>query len=297
MSTANILTFDVEDWYQLSGRQIAGTERPRPDALVRQVDRLLELLDRHKTRATFFCLGCSLVNHAQLVRRIALAGHEVGSHGWDHGLLHRIGLDAFRTDLQRSVGWLQDLLGHPVAGYRAPAFSIPPGQLERFYDICLEQGLRYDSSVFPIRGRRYGIPDGPTRPVFVRQSGAGRLAELPLSTLAWRGRRWPVAGGGYWRLLPAWAICRTLASLNRQGQVVVTYLHPYEFDPHRLSATSAAGISVRAIRHGLQQNLRRRSMYAKLDLLLTKFRFMAAEDYLNAAGELETYRPGTDVLR
>jgi polysaccharide deacetylase family protein (PEP-CTERM system associated) len=281
---ANALTFDVEDWYELTGRQITGTGHARPDLLARQVDRVLDLLSRHATRATFFCLGCSLVDQPQIVRRIADAGHEVASHGWGHELLYRIGLPAFREDLKHSLGWLQDLLGKSVLGYRAPAFSIPPGQLDAFYDVCLECGLAYDSSVYPIRGKRYGIPDGPTAPTLVRQVSGRRLVEFPLAVTTWAGRAWPIAGGGSWRLLPLGAIRRLLASANRSGRGVVTYLHPYEFDPCFLSARSAAGVSIRSLRHGFRQNLRRGTMYGKLDALLGEFRFVPASDLLDSLG-------------
>ena len=282
----NVLTLDVEDWYHLSGEQLRGRGVPRTEIVARQLDRVLELLGRHDTRATFFCLGGSLESRPDLVRRIAEAGHEVASHGWGHQPIRTIGLDAFRKDLRRSLDWLQDILGRPVRGYRAPAFSVPPEQLEQFYDICFEEGLSYDSSVFPIRGRRYGIPDGPRQPSVVREDGTRRLVELPLSTMSWLGRRWPVAGGGYWRLLPGRMIRAAVSRLNQDGLIMVTYLHPYEFDPHRLAATSAAGWSVRALRHGFKQNLRRKTMYRKLDMLLTHCRFGTVEDYLRGAGHL-----------
>jgi polysaccharide deacetylase family protein (PEP-CTERM system associated) len=282
----NVLTFDVEDWYQLTGRQLRGHGEARPDILARQLDRVIELLARHGSRATFNCLGCSLASQSHLVRRIADAGHEVASHGWAHEPIHRIGLTAFREDLRRSLGWLQDLLGHPVAGYRAPAFSVPPDRLEEFYDVCFAAGLSYDSSVFPISGRRYGIPNGPLRPAIVREDGQRRLVELPLATVKWLGRRWPVAGGGYWRLLPGWMIRAAVARVNREGRAMVTYLHPYEFDPCRLGASAAAGRSASVLFRGFKQNLRRGSMYGKLDTLLAHYRFGAAEDYLRDAGYL-----------
>lgn len=280
---ANILSFDVEDWYHLSGEQLIGAGKARPDILARQVDRVLDLLDRHGTKATFFCLGGSLVNQPQIVRRIAQAGHEVASHGWGHQPIHRIGLDDFRGDLKRSLGWLQDLLGAAVLGYRAPAFSIPPGQVDAFYDVCLECGLAYDSSVYPIRGRRYGTPDGPRQPMVVRRDGGRRLVELPIAVADWAGRAWPIGGGGSWRLLPRWAISALLASMNRHGRSAVTYLHPYEFDTCRLSAQSAAGWSIRSVRHGLKQNLQRKSLYGKLDVLLDRFKFVPAATYLSEA--------------
>lgn len=294
---SNILSFDVEDWYQLSGEQLTGIGRSRPDILARQIDRVLDLLDRHGASATFFCLGCSLADQPQLIRRIAQAGHEIASHGWSHQLIYRIGLPAFREDLKRSLGWLQDLLGAPVLGYRAPAFSVPPRQLQEFYDICFEFGLSYDSSVYPIRGLRYGIPAGPAQPVCVRSEGSRVLIELPVATTTWAGRTWPVGGGGSWRLLPQSIISSMLANMNRQGRTAVTYLHPYEFDPCRLSARDAAGWSIRSIRHELKQNLRRSSLYAKLEALLGSFRFVSAATFLSESPHLQQASEEIDSQR
>lgn len=283
----NILSVDVEDWYELSGRQIRGTGRPRPDTLARQLDRLIELLARHRCRATFFCLAGSLAAAPRLVQRIADAGHEIATHGWGHEPIRQVGLDAFRDDLRRSIDWLQDLLGRPIRGHRAPAFSVAPQQLARFYEICLEADLSYDSSVFPIRGRRYGIPDARVEPHLALQRDSRRLFEIPLATIDWAGRRWPVAGGGYWRVLPVSAILRVIERLNHDGRPMVTYLHPYEFDAAPLSAFSAAGLSPRSIRHHLAQNLNRGSMPRKLDRVLGAHRFVAMEDYLREHAAVE----------
>lgn len=278
----NILSIDVEDWYHLSGEQIRG----RGDILAWQLDRLLGLLAAHHTRATFFCLGGSLVESPQLVRRIAEAGHEVATHGWGHQPITQIGLDAFAVDLRRSLDWLRDLLGRPVNGHRAHAFSVRADQLEAFYDVCFEAGLTYDSSVFPIRGRRYGIPGANPAPHVVRDRDGRQLVEIPLSTLEWGRRVRPVAGGGYWRLMPLRTIRRCIERVNALGRPMVTYLHPYEFDPRPLSALKAAGLSLRSLKHGLKQNLNRRSMFGKLDAVLAAHRFGAVEDYLRESGRL-----------
>jgi polysaccharide deacetylase family protein (PEP-CTERM system associated) len=282
----NILTVDVEDWYQLTGEQLAGRGQAQPDRVTRQVDRVLGLLANHDCRATFFCLGKSLDGAPHIVRRLADAGHEIATHGWGHEPVHQIGLEQFREDLVRSIKWLEDLLGRSVRGYRAPAFSVPAGLLDGFFDICLEAGLAYDSSVFPIRGRRYGIPEFPLGPTVVRECDGRRLVELPLATLTRWGRRWPVAGGGYWRLLPPPAIHAAVARINREERPVVTYLHPYEFDTKRLDAVGAAGRSGHALRRSFTQNLGRRSIYRKLDSVLSRHYFGAVEDYLGAAGYL-----------
>jgi polysaccharide deacetylase family protein (PEP-CTERM system associated) len=284
----NILTIDVEDWYDLSGQQLRGVGTPRPDVLARQLDHLLELLARHKTRATCFCLGGSLQHAPHLVRQIADAGHEIGTHGWGHALISQSGLDAFRSDLTRSLDWLGQLLGRPVRGHRAPAFSVAPAQLDGFYDVCCDAGLLYDSSVFPIRGRRYGIPDARVAPHIARERDGRTLYEIPLSTLPGRSGRRPVAGGGHWRIRSVERISAAVEALNRAGLPMVTYLHPYEFDERPLDAFAAAGWSLRTVKHYLKQNLNRGSMYRKLDVILSRHRFGAVEDYLREAGLITT---------
>lgn len=276
----HLLTVDAEDWYQLIARKYACDTTCRPDILVRQLDRLLGLLEKHRCRATFFCLGVSMMDHPEIVRRIADAGHEIGSHGWGHEPVREIGLDRFRSDLRRSIDWLSEVSSRQVVGYRAPEFSVDADQLDRFYDICLEEGLRYDSSVFPIRGRRYGIPDAPAVPTVVRERDGKRLIEFPLATVKLFGRRWPMAGGLYWRLLPGWTIRAALRRVEDEGRSAVLYFHPQEFDSHRLDVSLAAPESRGARRRAAVQNLRRASVYGKLDAVLARHRCVAIEDYL-----------------
>ena len=282
----NLLTVDVEDWYQLTGVLLGGAGRSRGDILERQLERLLDLLAERNCRATFFCLGRSLADWPHLVRRVAQAGHEIGTHGWEHRPICRIGLEAFRADLQRSIGWLTDLTGSEVLGHRAPAFSVAPEQLQGFYDVCFESGLSYDSSVFPFRGRRYGIPDAPRHPHVVRSDGGRKLVEFPLATVHWLGRRWAVAGGGWWRVMPVRVIRAAVGRVNREGLPFTTYIHPYECDSRKLDAVAAAGPSFPARMWTLRQNFRRGSMYGKLKRLLSAYRFGAVEDYLRGTGQL-----------
>jgi polysaccharide deacetylase family protein (PEP-CTERM system associated) len=277
----NLLTIDLEDWYELTGAVFQKTSSPRPDLLERQVSRLLRLLADHNCRATFFCLGKSLSRCPRIIRQVAEAGHEIATHGWGHGRVYQIGLAAFREDLSRSIDWLSGLTGRQVGGYRAPFFSVTPDQLEGFFDICFEVGLRYDSSVYPFRGRSYGHPTAPRHPYIARQNGSRRLIEFPLATVNWLGRRWPIAGGGSWRVLPSWLIRSAVARCNREGFPAVIYLHPYEFDTHTLSVKQAVGPSLRATMWTMHQNIGRASIYHRLNSILRDHRFGAVEDYLH----------------
>lgn len=279
-----LLTIDLEDWYQTFGDLFRSDACVRPDVMERQLARVLDLFDRHHARATFFVLGKSFEHHPEFVKRVAAAGHEIATHGWGHEPLPKIGLDGFRRELRRSMAWLSDLTGRAVLGYRAPIFSVSEAELERFYDICFEEGLRYDSSVFPFRGRRYGIPGAPRRPTVVRDVGGRKLVEMPLATVDWRKRRWPVAGGVQWRLLPLVMLRGALRRLAAEGVPATTYFHPYEFDPRWLNFVQAGGWSLGSVKRWTAQSVLRFTLHRKVDRCLGSFRSGAIEDYLREHG-------------
>jgi polysaccharide deacetylase family protein (PEP-CTERM system associated) len=230
MTTAvtNALTIDFEDWYQ--GLEIPHTQWDGyEDRLPGAARRLLGLLADAGARATFFVLGSAARRHPELVREIAAAGHEVGTHGHSHTPVYRMTPDAFREEIRTSVAMLEDLTGRPVLGHRAPFFSITRASLWAL-EILAECGLRYDSSVFPVVNYRYGIPDAPRWPHPV-DAGGRELVEFPLSTCRMLGRNLPVAGGAYFRIFP-YAVTRWgFRSINRGGRPAVFYLHPWEVDP------------------------------------------------------------------
>jgi polysaccharide deacetylase family protein (PEP-CTERM system associated) len=284
----NALTVDVEDYYQVIVFQ-KGIERkdwPSFESRVeRNTDQLLEAFERRSARATFFCLGCVAEKHPALVKRIAAAGHEIGSHGFDHEPVHRMEPAAFREDVAKTRKLLEDLSGAPVMGFRAPSFSITRKTLWAL-DELLDAGYAYDSSIFPIRRPDYGIPGAPRQPYLATSPSGRTIAELPLTVASFLGRAIPVSGGGYFRLFP-FAITRWgLSKANREGRPAVFYMHPWEIDsaqPDLRSRTSSLG----AFRHyvGLK------GAPAKLDRLLAEFSFGAAKDVLAAHGLLPAQEP------
>jgi polysaccharide deacetylase family protein (PEP-CTERM system associated) len=226
----NALTIDVEDYFQVSAfaPYIARADWDRRECRVeRNVDRILELLDEHDTEATFFTLGWIAERYPQLVQRIASEGHEVASHGYGHERASDLDKPAFRADIERAKGVLEDLTGSEVAGYRAPSFSIGPGNLWAL-DSLARAGYRYSSSIYPIRHDHYGMPDAPR---FAHQAAEG-LIEIPITTLRLFNRNLPSSGGGYFRLLP-YALSRwMLRQVNAADrEAAVFYFHPWEIDP------------------------------------------------------------------
>lgn len=263
----HIFSVDVEEYFQVNAFDgaIARSSWHRfPSRLAIGVDRILELLDRHGAHGTFFVLGWTAARNTALVRRIADAGHEVASHGWSHRRVTTLTPSEFRTELRDSKHVLEDLSGGAVEGFRAPSFSIGPRNAWAF-DVLIEEGFRYDSSVFPIRRPGYGVPGAPHVP-YVVQCAAGRLLELPLSTLALGPLRLPAAGGGYLRHLPYVVTSRALRASQRCRIPAMTYVHPWELDPDqpRLPVSFLA-----RLRHyrGLSRTLPR------LERLMREFRF------------------------
>lgn len=230
---ANALTIDVEDYFQVAALAEAvrledwHSMEYRVEA---NTHRLLELLERHDTRATFFTLGWVAEKSPQLVRDIQKAGHEVASHGYSHQLIYNQTPEVFREETRRSKQILEDITGEPISGYRAASYSIT-NQSRWALDILAEEGFLWDSSIFPVHHDRYGMPGTPRWPHRLTTDKGHELAEFPLSTLKFPGYTLPIAGGGYFRLFPYWFSRWGLGSINRQGQPFVFYLHPWEVDP------------------------------------------------------------------
>jgi polysaccharide deacetylase family protein (PEP-CTERM system associated) len=228
----NALTIDVEDWFQVSA---FAPYIPRtgwdsaPRRVERNVERMLAMLEAAGARATFFTLGWIAERHPQLVRRIVAGGHEVASHGYAHERATELDARAFREDVVRARGVLEDLAGTQVCGYRAPSFSIGPAN-DWAFDVLRETGHRYSSSVYPVRHDHYGVPDAPR----FAHAARGGLLELPITTARVWSRNWPAGGGGYFRLMPYRVSRWMIRHVNRRDrQPAIFYCHPWEIDPHQ----------------------------------------------------------------
>ena len=231
----NAMTIDVEDYFHVS---VFDGIVPRSEwatlesRVCRNTDRLLGILGEHGVRGTFFVLGWVADRHPGLVKQIADAGHEIASHGYGHRLVYDQTPAAFREDVRRAKRILEDASGQPVVGYRAPSYSIVPRSLWAL-DVLIEEGHTYDASIFPIRHDRYGIPVSARHPYLIERR-SGRIVEAPASTTEVGGTHLPIAGGGYFRLLPygwtQWGIRRVNQT---EGRPVIFYLHPWEIDPEQ----------------------------------------------------------------
>lgn len=287
----NLLTIDLEDWHQLAYRRLTGATAPPQTHVFRQMDLLLGLLDRHQVHATFFTLGSLAERAPELARRVASLGHEVASHGYSHLLVHRLNREQFAEDTRRSKQLLEDIVGKPIRGYRAAEFSIRADSLWAL-EVLAELGFEYDSSIFPIRHRRYGIPDFDPRAAEYVLPNSLSIKEVPPATVSWGRFRVPVAGGGGFRITPKWLLNCAVKKLNGSGKPLVTYFHPYEFDSQGLDVfVSGRPLLLKHRLRGRQwnfhQNLGRHTMASKLDSLLQHYSFTTIADFLQEEQALE----------
>jgi polysaccharide deacetylase family protein (PEP-CTERM system associated) len=278
MATEHVFTVDVEDYFQVYAFEDL-VDRASwdsfPSRVIRNTTVILDLLDRYNTKGTFFTLGWIADRHPGIVRRIADAGHEIASHGWWHRKVTSLTPAQFREDVYSSKAILEQVSGQRVLGYRAPSFSITPG-LEWAFDILLETGYRYDSSLFPIRRMNYGYPETPPIPHVIHRD-SGDLVEFPLTTTRFANMHVPAAGGGYLRHFPFAITRRAFREFDDENVPAVFYIHPWEIDVEqpRLEAPMLT-----RVRH--YRNLRK--TLPRMERLLSEFRFTSIRRRLANGG-------------
>jgi len=262
----NALSVDVEDWFQVGAFE-GVIDKGSWDGLIHRVERnteaVMALFAEANVNATFFTLGWVANRYPALIRRIAEAGHEVASHGWDHERVFRMTPEQFESDLKHARAAIEDAAGQAVTGYRAPSFSIDM-RTPWAHAILADAGYRYSSSVAPVIHDHYGWPDAP-RFAF-RPLTDSALIELPVTTVALRGRNFAAGGGGFFRLFPydlsRWAIRRVNGRENRPA---IFYFHPWEIDPAQPRVRNAP------IKSRLRHYMNLENMAPKLKKLLKDF--------------------------
>ncbi|HET7746020.1 MAG TPA: DUF3473 domain-containing protein [Vicinamibacteria bacterium] len=266
-------TVDVEDWYQ--GVPVSeDTRRGAERRLQKGLEPLLDALAARQAKGTFFILGPVAEEHGPLVRRIAAEGHEIGCHGWSHDLLYTMTPERMREETRRAMRSIEDATGQRVSAYRAAYFSITRDSYWAL-GILAGLGFRYDSSIFPVRNWRYGIPGFSPRPQRI-ETEAGPILEMPISIRRVLGRDLPAAGGAYFRIYP-YALTRSnFRAAEAAGTPVVFYLHPWELDPDHPRVAFPW-------RPRLTHYVNLRSTLPRLQRLLGEFRFAPLGEVLDRA--------------
>lgn len=265
----NVLTVDVEDWYQ-GLEVIPMTDWPRLENRIwTGLAKLLRLLEEAGAKATFFILGYLAEEFPEVVLEIQNHGHEIGTHGYSHKLIYKQDMKEFARELRCSIEIIEGITGKKPLGFRAPFFSITQNSMWAI-DVMVSEGIVYDSSIFPVWNYRYGIPSCQRLPHKIKSGNGKEILEIPMSTLRLLGINAPICGGAYFRILPYEYTKRGIGRLNRQGIPTVFYIHTWELDadhpriplPKRISVTHYANL---------------RSAEHKLKKLLEEFEFTSME--------------------
>ncbi|HSW55313.1 MAG TPA: XrtA system polysaccharide deacetylase [Ignavibacteriaceae bacterium] len=222
-----VLTIDLEDWFH-SLDYLPSNWNNYERRIEYGTKKILDLLEEKKSKATFFVLGDVAINHPQLIKLIDNEGHEIGSHGFNHKFIYQQTKEEFREDLRRSINYLSDLIGKRIVTFRAPYFSITKKSFWAF-DILWEEGIKIDSSIFPVINHRYGIPDNPRLPYQLSNG----LWEWPITTYKTFLGNIPFAGGVYFRFFPSSISRLFISQLQKKQDPIILYFHPWEFDPEQ----------------------------------------------------------------
>ncbi len=277
----NVISVDVEEFYHATIFQEATAVQslPRESRVEPAIERILHLFADHDTRATFFVLGSVAAMHTGMVRQIAGLGHEIACHGYAHDLVSSQTPGTFRRDVQTAKRVLEDIVGQPVLGYRAPSFSIGPEQ-SWAYGTLMDEGFVYDSSAYPILHDRYGQRTAPRFPHIVARERGRHLIEFPIGTARCCGVNLPIGGGGWFRLLPISWVRRGIQRVNRvDTRPSMFFFHPWELDPDLPRPRMAWHHRFR-LTVGLSRS------EAKLRVLLRALRFTTAREALASLGLL-----------
>jgi len=275
----NILSFDVEEHFQVSGMEKA-ISRSSWDSFHSRVEqsaqKILKILDRYKVKATFFILGWIAERHPGLIKEIAKQGHEIASHGFDHKLVYNMTPEQFAINLKQTNDLLESITGQRIYGYRAPSFSLAIDDKEKF-EILAKLGFTYDSSLFPMKHFRYGRAQSiPLGPFEIEKDGRYIIKEFPISVIKFLGKHIPAGAGGYFRLYPNTILRDNFKKVNNQERPVIIYLHPWEFDPEQ-PRVSGAGFG-NTFRHYLNLD----KTQSKLEMVLKEFEFGSFRDFIDS---------------
>jgi polysaccharide deacetylase family protein (PEP-CTERM system associated) len=296
ISPTHVLSVDVEDYFQVeafAGQVSRESWASWPSRVVENTQRVLDLFEAHQAKATFFFVGWVAARFPNLVREARARGHEIACHSYWHRTVYSLTPEEFREDTRRAKRVIEDACGTTVLGYRAPSWSITKDCLWAL-DILAEEGFTYDSSIYPIHHDLYGVPGAKRFPYTHSCANGLALREFPPATLRVAGTNFPVAGGGYLRIFPAWYTEMAFRKFESMEERVVVYLHPWELDPEQ---PRIAGPLKSRLRH--YTNLRR--MKARVEMVLKRHKFVRfcdvmQDDRLQAASREELAAEDTAAI-
>jgi polysaccharide deacetylase family protein (PEP-CTERM system associated) len=278
-----IYSIDWEDFGQLSHKNRHNIILPPKEHIDRQTKIILDQLDAHNVKATFFILGICAKFRKDLVKLIDQRGHEIAIHGTRHDSLTSLTKKEIKEDILDSYNLVNDIIGRKVKGYRAPYYSMVESRLGTL-EILSEIGIKYDSSIYPASFARYSIPDVDSKYVNLQLTNKSNIVELPVSVLRFNKYKIPLSGGGYFRLANKHLLKKLFKNMASSNDYAILYMHPYEFDSCNINVEQYAdeGFKIHNKRKiNFRWNLFRSSIFDKMEYFLSNYSFRTCEEVYN----------------
>jgi polysaccharide deacetylase family protein (PEP-CTERM system associated) len=272
----NLLGIDFEDWYhpQLVQKYVKnGKHEPR---MFKGIDKILEMLRKNDTLATFFVVGELLETNPEIFDKIMENEHEIAFHTMYHT---RIDSPNFKENFRNEIEKFSKLTNKKSKGFRAPTFSLNNSS-SWIIDFLAENGYIYDSSVVPAKTDLYGIPNAETRPYRISSNSLeknnpnGKLLEFPLLVTKFLGKKVPASGGFYLRTLPMRVIKNAIRQYEKQEIPATFYIHSWELTPEFMPKLPLSTKDKFITYHNLQK------AFTKMDQLVQEFEFTSFEKFL-----------------
>ena len=270
----NAFTVDVEDGISIAMRDAFGKKIPQTERVVSNTERVLHLLDKYEVKGTFFVLGQVARDFPSLIKKISHQGHEVGVHGFNHWTFDKLTPSKARRELTEAKALIEDTIGKQTFGHRAPAFSVTP-ETEWALDVIAEVGFKYDSSIMPCKTRNFGWPGFSKNIGLIKTKGGNEIIEAPMPVTKVFSKEIPVCGGGYLRLFPQWFNRRAFEAIQK-SRPMISYIHPYEFDPDRYPDYFFDEMKKGGLKSDLKFKFiwfKRSTVYGKLEDFLKNYEF------------------------
>jgi len=272
----HLLGIDFEDWYHPQLVAPFVSEEKKTPTMFRGVDKILDLLRKNDSKATFFLVGELLQSNPEISDKIISGGHEIGFHTMRHTRLDSTNFQpAFKQELKQ----FGQIVSRKVLGFRAPTFSLNQASSWAINEL-VDAGYKYDSSIMPAKTSMYGLSSAEKSPYRItpssldKDSSNGALFEFPLLVTKFLGKTIPAAGGFYLRTLPFGVIKNAVKSYEKQNIPASLYIHSWELTPEHMPKIQLPLKNRFITFHNIEKT------FSKMNELLQTFEFSSFESYL-----------------
>ena len=273
----NLLGIDFEDWYHPELIQRFLTNEKCEPKVINGFEKILELLRKTDTSATFFVVGELLEFKPEIVDKIIQNGHEIGFHTMHHTRLDSPG---FKENFDMEIKTFSELTNGHSKGFRAPTFSLNE-KSSWAVDMLADNGYLYDSSIMPAKSSMYGHPNAEKTPYKISSSSIeqndpdGKIMEFPLLITKFLGKKIPAAGGFYLRFLPMKIIKNAIRNYEKKEIPSTFYIHSWELTPEYMPDLPLSKKDHFITYHNIKNTL------SRMEDILHNFEFTSFQNYLN----------------